>query len=94
MSGMRVVFTPLPGQTYQASIRKLSQGQPPTQVKDVQVSKSASTDVTTTFSGGAGESYFMQLFPSGGARAISGTATFSSDVTLTFGALYTVFDEG
>ncbi|ATB46565.1 hypothetical protein [Corallococcus macrosporus] len=93
MSTMRVVFAPLPGQTYSADIKKITQGKPDG-VTFVQVSKSATTDVTTTFSGEPGGSYFMQLYPSGGAKALSGTATFSSDVTITFGALFTVFDEG
>ncbi|QAT85463.1 hypothetical protein EJ065_3903 [Corallococcus coralloides] len=94
MSQMRVVFAPYPVQGYGAEIKKLSQGQPPSQLTNVQVHKSMTSDVSTTFSGGQGESYFMQLYPSGGARALSGTATFTSDVTITFGALFTVFEEG
>ncbi|RKH84957.1 hypothetical protein D7X99_07525 [Corallococcus sp. AB032C] len=91
---MRVVFAPYPVQGYQADIKKLSQGQPPTQLTNAQVHKAATTDTTATFSGSPGESYFMQLYPSGGAKALSGTATFTSDVTITFGALLTVFEEG
>jgi hypothetical protein len=93
MTLMRVVFAPLSGQTYQADIKKISQGAP-SEVTYATVYKSATTDVTTTYSGDPGGSYFMQLYPSGGAKALSGTATFSSDVTITFGALFTVFEEG
>ncbi|MBN8468085.1 hypothetical protein JYJ95_16310 [Corallococcus exiguus] len=92
MSQMRVVFAPCPGQGYQADIKKISQGHV-SEVQSVSVWKSSTTDATATFSGGQGESYFMQLYPSGGARALSGTATFTSDVTITFGALLTVFEE-
>lgn len=93
MTLMRVVFAPLAGQGYQAGITKLSQGKP-TEVTSVVVRKSSTTDVTATFSGAPSGSYFMELFPSGGPKALSGTATFSSDVTVTFGALFTVFEEG
>jgi hypothetical protein len=92
MSRMRFVFAPLPGQTYSAAVKTISQGKP-IEVTYATMSKSATTDTTLTFSGDPGESYFMQLFPSGAAKALSGTATFSSDVTLTFGALFTVFEE-
>ncbi|WP_426750268.1 hypothetical protein [Myxococcus sp. Y35] len=93
MSRMRVVFAPLPGQTYDAFIKKVSQGHSSV-VTTVKVSKSETADVIATFSGTPGESYFMQLYPSGGAKALSGTATFSSDVNITFGGLFTVFEEG
>ena len=93
MSMMRVVFTPLAGQGYQAEIKKISQGKP-VDVTNVVVSKTSATDVTRTISGEPGVSYFMQLSSSGGPKALSGTATFSSDVTITFGALFTVFEEG
>ncbi|CAM4310371.1 hypothetical protein HRD49_18150 [Corallococcus exiguus] len=93
MSNMRVVFTPCPGQGYQADIKKVSQGHV-SEVQNVSVWKSLTTDATATFTGGPGDSFFMQLSSSGGPRALSGTATFSSDVTITFGMLYTVFEEG
>ncbi|MBN9685219.1 MULTISPECIES: hypothetical protein [unclassified Corallococcus] len=93
MSNMRVVFTPSPGQGYQADIKKVAQGHV-SSVTNVSVHKGATTDAIATFSGGPGDSFFMELASSGGPRAISGTATFSSDVTVTFGMLYTVFEEG
>ncbi|MCY1014511.1 hypothetical protein [Pyxidicoccus sp. MSG2] len=93
MTLMRVVFAPLSGQGYQADIKKIVQGKP-AEVTNVSVPKASTTDITTTFSGDPGGSYFMQLSSSGGPKALSGTATFSSDVTITFGALFTVFEEG
>ncbi len=87
-TSIKVVFEPA-DQGYYADIYGVAQGSAHPGVRTVvQTGDEASIQY---YSGAA--AYYTVLIPSGGAKAISGVSTFSTDVTFTMGVMLTVFHD-